>query len=590
MRCVFALIVPVETGILLAQGPAPVEAKITKDRTRGRTTATTTIFERKDDTDQRHPKRFICRLSRTGEILVAMGRKRTRRTFLTALGSGAISLSGCTAPNIDGSEQELDLDQVEQDKLVGAHYYLWYWGSRGYGANQGRGWTDHSPYMPELGQYDSRDPDIINQHIKWALENGVNWFIHTTGPPGHDVDRAIRDTYLEAELADRMTWSLQTGFDHDQFERDEAGMIPLDTPHNQEQIQRFLEHYEEHYFDTPGYLRFDGRPVLFDFSTPLLTGDIAGAFEEAKDAVSADPYLVGNPRAFWVPPTPPIDDLYDSLKQTIEAYDAVHKYAPLPPSGANERRSNYVEHWKEQTENWLFIARYHDTGFIPTVMPGYNDTEIKWAGRTHHEVLDLSPKEFADLCGTAPDYADPDLNAVIITSWNEFPEGTTIEPTNEYGMDRLETVRRRLGQQPASSVATSDLPLIEFSFDHTVTLEGSGPMDVAFRVEEMDLLAEDEAVRSYDIGTPGDEPYFAAGAYGPTGNGQETGRWLGGPEAHTALYFHENAINATTAIMTGYPIEPGITADIYRDGERSDQITFDWRGVQTYTISLREGL
>lgn len=519
-----------------------------------------------------------------------MTRKRSRRAFLAAMGSSAIPLGGCTSLDVGGEERDWHVDPVEQDKLVGAHYYMWYWGYRGYGAHQGRGWTDHSPYTPELGQYDSRDSDTVNKHIKWALENGVNWFIHSTGPPGHGVDRAIRDTYLEAALADRMTWCLQTGFDHDSFDRDEAGMVPLDTPHNQEQIQRFLAHYEEHYFDTPGYLHVDGRPVLFDFSTPLLTGDIAGAFEEAKDAISEDPYLVGNPRAFWVPPTPPIDDLYDSLKQTFEAYDAVHKYAPIPPSGANERRTDYIEHWKQQTENWLFMARYHDTGFIPTVMPGFDDTGIRWEGRTHHEVLDLSPGEFAELNEAALEYVDPDLAAVVITSWNEFPEGTTIEPAEEYGMDRLDTVRRRLGQQPASSAATGDLPLVEFSFDRTVTLDGSGRMEVACRADGIDLLAGDEVVRAYDIGSPGDEPYLAAGAYGPTGNGQETGRWLGGPEAHTAFYLHDDAADATTATLTGSPIEAGITADVYVDGERSDQVTFGRRGVQTYTVSLGGGL
>lgn len=66
---------------------------------------------------------------------------------------------------------------MELDKLVGAYYYQWYRGDDGYGLHDDRPWLEHVPGEPVLGQNHSRDDDVINQHLKWALEHGINWFM-----------------------------------------------------------------------------------------------------------------------------------------------------------------------------------------------------------------------------------------------------------------------------------------------------------------------------------------------------------------------------------------------------------------------------
>jgi len=510
-----------------------------------------------------------------------------RRDCLRLFGAGlAGGLAGCDAvPEADSSDSELSADPIDQEKLVGAFYYAWYWGRDGYAIHRERPWLEHTPYTPELGQYDSRDPTVVDQHIKWALEAGINWFVLNTGHPGGPIMNSIRESFLEASLADRMNYAFDIGFDHGPV-TDADGRYVVDDPRNIQEYRRYFDAYAD-FFEDPNYVRFDGRPVLFDFSTGRLTGDIATALATVSESIGDDPYFIANPTGFWAPPAidPPGRIPPESI---FQAYDAVRKYAALPPDGAADVERNYPAHWADRMEYWRFLSDHHDTAFIPTVMPGFNDQEIKW-DRTHHEVLDLSPEEFRTVCERSLRYVDPDLDAVVITSWNEFSEGSTIEPTNEYGHQRLDIVRETLGRTASDPVRVDEYPLVSLAFNRTVRPEGAPEaVQLAFFLETLELSGPNGTIRSYDVGTVGAGPTFVDGAYPRGSHGEHSGRWLGGPTKTAACYLHPIAVDARTAVLSGRPISPeDITAEVSVNGDRTDRVSFDQRGDREYRVSLQ---
>lgn len=521
-----------------------------------------------------------------------------RRRLLRSLGAAATAgVAGCQtvddgaqpvddgdAPADGATTSEWSVDPLEQDKLVGAFYYAWYWGDDGYAIHRDRPWLAHSPYTPTFGQYDSRDPDVVNQQIAWALENGVNWFVINTGHPGGPIMDAVGNTFREAALADRIHYAFDIGFDHGPV-TDEDGRYVVDDPRNVAEYRRYFRAYTD-FFDDPNYVRFDGRPVLFDFSTARLTGDIAGALEAVATAIDEDPYMVANPTGFWAPPAVQ-PDVGLTPEEIFAAYDAVRKYAAIPPTGHDEAEANYPAYLAAQTEYWRFLSDHHDTAFIPTVMPGFDDREIQW-DRVHHEALDLTDEEFRAVCRRALDYVDPALDAVVITSWNEFPEGSAIEPTEEYGHRRLDVVREELGEPPAEPVPVEDYRLLEFAFDRTVRPDGAPEaMQLAFFLEELVLVGESGPIRSYDVGTVGEEPPFVAGAYNRGTHGQHTGRWLGGPDELASCYVHPDAADSTEVALTGRPIAAGeVTAEVSLDDESAGRVRFETPGDATYRVSV----
>lgn len=483
------------------------------------------------------------------------------------------------------SDAELSVDPIDQDKLVGAFYYAWYWGDDGYAIHRERPWLEQTPYTPELGQYDSRDSDVVDRHIKWALEAGINWFVINTGHPGGPIMNSIEESFLGASLADRMHYAFDIGFDHGPV-TDADGRYVVDDPRNIREYRRYFDAYAE-FFEDPNYVRFDGRPVLFDFSTGRLTGDVATALSAVSASIEEDPYFIANPTGFWTPPAidPPGRLSPDAI---FDAYDAVRKYAALPPGGDEQIERHYPTHWADRMAYWRFLSDQHDTAFIPTVMPGFDDREIEW-DRTHHDVLDLSPAEFRTVCERSLRYVDPDLDAVVITSWNEFPEGSTIEPTEEYGHRRLDVVRATLGRMASEPIRVDEHPLVEMAFDRTMQPAGAPQaVHLAFFLETLELSGPNGTVQSYDVGTVGEEPTFVDGAYARGSHGEHAGRWLGGPTGTAAMYVHPGAVDATAAVLTGRPISPGdITAEVSVDGERTDLITFDEQGDGAYRVSLQ---
>lgn len=517
-------------------------------------------------------------------MLPKFGRKRMRtrgevkrRTFLSAVGAGAFAGCSGLGGSTPDSSRQWTVDPLSQEKLVGAHYYLWYQGSGGYGAHTDRPWLEHSPHTPELGQYDSGEATVVNQQIKWALEHGVNWFIITVGAPSGPNTDVLEQTFLEAELSEEINWAVLTGFDHLPV-TDETGNTIIHDERNVSAARRYLEYYADRYFHRSNYVKFEGRPVVFDFSTPSLTGDLVSAFERITEPLPEDPYLVANAPGLWHPPAlAGFDDIF-------EVYDAISFYAVLPP---NDRiRANYTNHWYRKMREWLFRTHANDINFLPTIMPSFNDRQIKWRGRTHHDPFLLSDAEFRSVCERSLETVDPDLDAVVLTSWNEFPEGSAIEPAEEYGTARLETVEETIGQRTVSTVDPRDYGRLTLQFDEA----GQPPGDsrpLSFNAVSLALKRGGEDLEQFDIGVPGERLIFVEGAYLPRQTGTTSFRWLGGPTRRTEVFIPPEVTSARTAVLEGYPLpDLDLSATVQFEGVRTDSVSFRSEGMAAYEVSL----
>ena len=199
-------------------------------------------------------------------------------------------------------------------------------------------------------------------------------------------------------------------------------------------IERFAKH--------PAWQKVDGRPVIFVYGR--VVGQM-GEFERwnrvrelVKQKTGVDPYLVGDRISM----------------DAAEVFDAVHTYNPvgaLAGKSLDEVRRAYhymVVHGRSITE---------ETGkpVCLTIIPGYDDTKIRDPGLACSRLDGGTYRAGWESAVGSP------VRWVLITSWNEWHEGSEIEESVEFGDRELKATGEWARRFKAPDARPVPLPMSE---------------------------------------------------------------------------------------------------------------------------------
>jgi Glycosyl hydrolase family 99/Bacterial Ig domain len=275
-----------------------------------------------------------------------------------------------------------------------AFYYPWY----GTPFGPSKQWVHWDPVhrnytdTPALGPYDSNSPDLLRQHVDWALTAGIDGFISSWWGQNTFEDKAFRQLLKVAEeLHFQVT-------------------VYYETTANKEQTLRDFSYILDHYGSSPAFLKWQGQPVIFVYGRvtggqmPLL--DWEWVFSNLQTAGKAALFAG------------------DGLSEEIAYFfDGIHTYNVAGQTPAQV---------KAQYQTAAALARGRGRLFAATVIPGYNDTIIRKPGlRQDRQNGALYQQMWQSALAANPQW-------VLITSFNEWHEGTEIEPSQEYGTQYLD--------------------------------------------------------------------------------------------------------------------------------------------------------
>jgi hypothetical protein len=316
--------------------------------------------------------------------------------------------------------------------LVGAYYYPWYYNDFHHCEKSSHLRAQLSPKQePVLGQYNDRDTSTIRQHLQWCLQYNIHLWVTSWWGPGkrEDVTTSAIFEYLE---------SCQPAHFQLAIFYESKGRIK-ERPkksgnYDTSSVKQDLHYIAETYFGRPNYLRIDGKPVLFIYLTRTLAKQgilqyvVALMREGAQQAGYNDVYIVGD-HAFGKAPKDQCVPALDVL-QAVTNYD-VFGSMKRPFYAGNES----VNAFRQQQEEWKDVANNQGCGFIPSVTPGFNNLvnknliEISYGPMSRR--LTEKDKEgslFGALLQNAMTLVDPNVNILMITSFNEYHEDSQIEP------------------------------------------------------------------------------------------------------------------------------------------------------------------
>lgn len=167
-----------------------------------------------------------------------------------------------------------------------------------------------------------------------------------------------------------------------------------------------FRYLREQYGNHPAFFRENGRPVFFIYGRALHQLQP----EEWKRAIAGIRALGSSIL------------IADCMAQPcLELADGVHEYNPV---GAVASHSDMTAHYKHTVE----ICRAKGKISSATIIPGYDDSHI---GREGPTVVSREKGELYRRLWKAALEAQPDW--IVITSFNEWHEGSEIEPSMEWG-------------------------------------------------------------------------------------------------------------------------------------------------------------
>jgi hypothetical protein len=357
----------------------------------------------------------------------------------TAPGVYALRVKGSAA---GASDQFINLRLIVPSRVVGAYWYP-HWGDPE-GAAPRLSWNE-AVYTPTQGEYDPNDPALVDEHIKAAMRHGVTLFVPL-------LYEARLEGFMAAKQLSNIRFSLAVDLSEFGGFRD---------PNN---LPALLDWMHERYLQHPSYYRVNGKPVVFVSDVNYLlehmtAGELKRAFAAGRDHYKSKYGTAVLFAGFWTPGLMSKDSDNVPLFGTTDtklasALDAVTLYN-MPDaggtwqqvSGKSELRAPYSSlqnlyprHAKR------FIAGIAGTNarFIPSASPGFNNSRLYAHGLDNWLITrsEATPERFGQMLDAMRKYTDPQLNLFMIEAWNEFSEGSIIEPSVEFGKGYLREILR----------------------------------------------------------------------------------------------------------------------------------------------------
>jgi len=358
------------------------------------------------------------------------------------------------------------IESKKELKMLGAHYYLWY-GRPTFPVVGGGVWKTGYSHQPFLGEYESRDPQVISQHINWAREAGIDFFAINWHDSDSWDDITLRDYYLPHRRTSEIKFCLH----YDSSLALNVFRNPVSYDFNDKYSplktkgEKFLEDFEylaETYFNHSQYLKINNRPLVIIYGASLFR-NVSRYFEQlkinmAKRNISL--FLVAdvvhwagvkltkkNLSYFWEVPPKEVIKLFcrvmrrfslNNLEEDIflgKYFNGITGYNMYSVN----RTSNFLKNVDKVYQKFFSYAHSKNLCFIPTVIPGYDDRNLRGLNRP---ILEREEGKFyKEFWQIVKKYLTPSLKIALITTFNEWHEGTEIEPSKEYGTRYLELTK-----------------------------------------------------------------------------------------------------------------------------------------------------
>ncbi len=282
-------------------------------------------------------------------------------------------------------------------------------------------------HYPLVGPYDSSDEALIRYHLATAKAAGIEVLIPIWYGPGSPTDANILPLLKEAErqgLKVALCYEEKINFPPYREPRSRDDIVAT----MRDDLNYILSTYGQH----PAYLKKDGVPFVCQFNY-WGTGALGPNY------------------------VMPVE--WKTIQDQLEA-PLVYARQNLDPAyhpaiqGAFHWWSSDPKQMKQFVERAQALKDKQQLDFYMTMAaPGFNDEGVQgWGHGTRFEDRKIGETWEKSLQAAAS--GSPDL--IQIVTWNDFNEGTEIEPTVEHGFAHVDALEQWIGDLKGRPVNLAD--------------------------------------------------------------------------------------------------------------------------------------
>ncbi|MGO4919817.1 glycoside hydrolase family 71/99-like protein [Maribacter spongiicola] len=331
---------------------------------------------------------------------------------------------------IDQKEQPASADVIKNNtKKVYVHYMPWfynpeqdgYWGQHWTMTNKNPNVIDAngkreiaSHYYPLIGPYSSNDDDLQEYHLLLMKLSGIDgvifdWYSSRDVNDYNALKKSTESFIKEIE---------EVGLEFAIMYEDKTAQYSTEQSETNSSIDNVvldLQYIQNTYFTSDNYIKINDSELLFLFGPNYITDPLV--WDNIIPQLNTTPYFM----SLW------------------EASDRLGQYAGGEYSWVDANHmttlSNYYQYSVE-----------NDIQTVGSAYPGFNDFyyEGGWRTNTNDDWI-IAHNGTQVLNETLSLNASSPVEFIQLITWNDFGEGTMIEPTDEFGFSYLEEIQSYTG-------------------------------------------------------------------------------------------------------------------------------------------------
>lgn len=372
-------------------------------------------------------------MKKTVRILSTLGMCLFICSCTTTISSGNKDTSSENSAIFESAEKNLRVPtpsvRTEKDPQVLVHYMPWFQAppvSDGYGFHWHQGGAKFDPYQvlangqlniashyyPLTGPYDTRDKNVLEYQAALMKVSGIDGVIFDW----YGIENALDYKEIQESTLEVINVLKKAGLKYAICYEDQSigKMIEAGNFAKEEALdygKKVFSYMEKNWFHDEAYLKFDNRPVVYTFGPQYFF------YKEQWDELFAQ----CNARPYFI---------------TLEGHS--EGFADGSYNWFNMNGKKTIPQVVSQLNN--FYQRQNDKPFLTaTVYSGFHDIYAEAGGKSYGYLNDYEGRTF-NLTLDAALKAYPDV--IQVATWNDYGEGTIIEPTVQNGYRELEALQK----------------------------------------------------------------------------------------------------------------------------------------------------